>query len=277
MSHAPGLTNRPQLISPAARHVIDQGFARAAASMVAAEIDTVIVFANDHFRNFSFDLMPTFTIGTADEYAVPAPRFSESLRIPVRHLSGAENFAGDLFEGLLGAGFDMACAGALDLFDETSVPLQLVLPGRQDFSMVPIFINAVAPPLAQPSRCHELGRAIGALVKDHPDRRRVAILGTGGMSHWVGLPRTGEVNSDFDRAVLSELVSRSVATLLATDDDNLIQVAGNGAFELRNWLAAYGAVSPASAEVLAYAAAPEIITGVGVVSLTPDTPRRIDV
>src|SRR3546814_2396018 len=66
--------------------------------------------------------------------------------------------------------------------------------------LVPVYLNDVIMPVIRSSRAAELGRSIRRAVDSFPGNERVAIFGTGGISHWVGGPGMGNINEEFDRA-----------------------------------------------------------------------------
>jgi OH-DDVA oxygenase len=95
---------------------------------------------------------------------------------------------------------------------------------------VPIIANTFFPP-NQPTakRCFELGRAVGRALKAWPSDTRVAVFGSGGMSHFV-------IDEQLDRTILNALANRDGDTLTSLSED-LLQ---SGSSELKNWIAAAG-------------------------------------
>lgn len=95
---------------------------------------------------------------------------------------------------------------------------------------VPIIINTFFPP-NQPTarRCFELGRMLGRALRSWNSDRRIAVFGSGGMSHFV-------IDEDFDRMFLKALQERDSRTLCSISED----VLQSGTSELRTWIAAAG-------------------------------------
>ncbi len=91
---------------------------------------------------------------------------------------------------------------------------------------VPIFTNTFYPP-NRPSgkRCYDMGVALAAAITDWDKDLRVAILGSGGMSHFV-------VDEKFDRDFLEAFSERDPTKLLAIPDN--FYRSGNS--ELKNWI-----------------------------------------
>src|SRR5207247_5034997 len=63
---------------------------------------------------------------------------------------------------------------------------------------VPLVVNVIQHPIPTGRRCLALGRAIRAAVEKYPKDTRVAVIGTGGMSHQLHGERFGHLNSQFD-------------------------------------------------------------------------------
>jgi len=70
----------------------------------------------------------------------------------------------------------------------------------------------------------------------------VGLVGAGGLSHFVGEPRIGDVEENFDRWFLEELERQPLSDdLLDMPNDELME-AGNGTGEVRAWVAVGGAM-----------------------------------
>ena len=73
-------------------------------------------------------------------------------------------------------------------------------------------------------------------IRAFPGDERIALVGAGGLSHWVGVPRVGDIDEEFDRWFLDRLAKGEVESILDMADDE-IALAGNGAHEIRSWVA----------------------------------------
>ncbi|HYE94227.1 MAG TPA: hypothetical protein VEA38_24550 [Terriglobales bacterium] len=108
--------------------------------------------------------------------------------------------------------------------------------------IVPVMLNTYYPPnQPTPARCHALGRALRAAIEAWPGDARVGIVASGGLSHFV-------VDEELDRRVLDALAKKDAATLIALPTDQL--EAGNS--EIRNWIAAAGALDELQMELVDY-------------------------
>ena len=268
MSHAPGITAKPRLVDEQRWQSL-KGFETGRALVEAIAPDVIVAFVNDHFQNFFLNGMPAFCFGNGEEHVVPAPELAHIVGLPVRRFRGDPVLANQLLGQVMDSGFDPAFSEELRFVDELGVPFSFLLPENAGIPVIPIMINCVAPPLPSWKRCMELGSAVGRALAALAPTRRVMILGSGGLAHWIGTPETGRINSEFDRRVLSLIEAGKGDQLASWNDDQIFPEAGNGAFELRNWAAALGAVGPCKATVLGYAPAPEWLTGMGAMSLQP--------
>jgi hypothetical protein len=132
--------------------------------------------------------------------------------------------------------------------------------------VVPILINCVAPPLPRPKRVYELGKLVGAFVERvRPGAERVALLGSGGISHWIGVPGHGSINPDFDHRVLGAIQQGRGESLAAMTYAEIERDGGNGGQEIRNWIPILGALPGRKGEVLYDEAVPDWLIGTGVV------------
>src|SRR4029077_10350384 len=83
------------------------------------------------------------------------------------------------------------------------VPLSFLTP-RYDLPVIPVNINCQGPPLIPLHRCYEFGRALRSACDRAPER--IALIGTGGISHWPATPDSGKINEKWDRAFLDRFL-----------------------------------------------------------------------
>jgi len=98
--------------------------------------------------------------------------------------------------------------------------------------ILPIITNTFFPP-NQPTarRCFEMGKFIGKVIKAWDRDVRVAVIGSGGMSHFT-------IDEKLDVAFLQALEDRNSDFLCSIQQTTLMQ----GTSEMRNWIAAAGAL-----------------------------------
>jgi 3-O-methylgallate 3,4-dioxygenase len=99
--------------------------------------------------------------------------------------------------------------------------------------LVPVIINTLYPPnQPTPRRCFELGEAVKAAIESFPGEARVAVVGSGGLSHFL-------VDEEIDRRFLQAVRDKDVDTLWSLPAVRL----QSGTGEIRSWLAAVAAVN----------------------------------
>jgi hypothetical protein len=267
-SHAPLITGRPDIARPEQRERLYAGFRELARRLAAARPDVIVMFVNDHVQNFAYDNVPAFCVGLADTYDAPGAGAAKFMRLTPRTLAGVPEFSMALLETGLAAGVDFAYSYEIESWDEMAVPLSFLMPDGV-VRVAPVYTNCGAPPLPTPRRCYDVGSIVGRVVRSRPATERVALIATGGISHWVGTPETGRINPDWDHWVLDHIARADVEPLLRLTWEEIERDGGNGGQEIRNWIALLGAVPGWKGEMLAYEPVPEWITGCATVWVHP--------
>ncbi len=267
-SHAPLITGRPDVREPARRDRLYAGLREVGRRLAASRPDLVVMFVNDHLQNFPYSNMPAFCVGLAPSYDAPSPGGAGLMRIAPRKIAGRPDWGMALLEAGLERGIDFAYSYEIDSWDELAVPLHFLMP-ETTVPLVPLYTNCAAPPLPTPRRCHAVGAFVGSFIRSRPPAERIALVATGGISHWVGTPETGRINPDWDHRVLDCIGRADLEPLLRLSRDEIERDGGNGGQEIRNWLALLGAVPGWKGEALAYEPVPEWITGCAAVWVHP--------
>jgi len=263
-SHAPNITARPTIPDMGQRARFVAGLEELGRRLAAARPDVVVFFVNDHVQNFFYDNLPAFCVGVGDGYWAPSRGGAEFLKIPARRLPGAVEWGKALHAAGLAADFDLAVSHELEFWDDVSVPLHFLLP-EATVPIVPILTNCVAPPLPTPRRCYELGGFLRAFIERRPAGERIALVGSGGISHRIGTPGHGTISSDFDLMVLRSIEQGQGHTLAGLTYDQIERDGGNGGQEIRSWIAVLGALPGHKGEVLNYEPVPDWLIGAGTV------------
>ena len=264
LSHAPGMTGLADRADPRRVERLQAGLTSLRAALERSRPDAIVGVSNDHFTNFFLSNLPAFAIGSASTYACPADaELSDLLGIESHEQPGHGELGHDLLAHLLSSGFDPALvAGSFGLDENFAVPLHLLAPASPP-PMVPVLVNAVQPPCPSLRRCWDLGLALGLWLQQQTIVDRIALIGTGGLSHWVGVPRSGDIDVEFDHRVLERFGSGDAQDLVTMTQAEL-DAAGNGANELRTWLAVAAAVDSVPFQTLAYEPVAEWSTGIAI-------------
>lgn len=222
---------------------------RLADALEAARPDVVVIIGDDQAELFGPANQPTVALYhgrdvlTMDKLQDPAtPAWMRTVRHgylmdKVHSVPGHPEFALDLIAGMVDREIDLAVSDRVDdplkagfghaygfivkrLFRGRSIPI------------VPIMLNTYFPPnVPTASRCHDMGRALAAAIESSKLDLKVAVIASGGLSHFV-------VDEQLDRDALEAIRSGDHAALR-----NIPRCALNsGSSEILNWVMAAGAL-----------------------------------
>ncbi len=268
LPHNPLITGAPDAPSKDQVARVMDAFTCVRTGIERLRADTVIVVGDDHYTMFGPEINPRILIGIGD---VEGP-IEPWLNITRRPVANDTELARHLMQQGFEQGFDWAVSKTLSLDHSAMVPIHLAVPAN--LRVVPVYVSCGVEPYISGARCQELGALLARAVASFPAERRVVILGTGGVSHWVGMPQMGQVNADFDHRVLGLVEGGQLDALIAMTDDEIVQAAGNGALELRNWIVAMAALPGHAARVIAYETVGAWVTGLGFAELVvPPSPQ----
>ena len=260
-SHAPGITGRAHLADAAVKDEFHKQFHRMGEQLRAAKPDAVVIVAAEHFANFFMNNMPAYAIGMADRYQGPIEE-PGWLGIARTHVPGNAALSRRLIERVLQE-VDVAYAEEWKFDHGIMVPLHFLTP---DFELpvIPVNINCQGPPLTPLHRAWAFGAALRAACDEAPER--IAVVGTGGISHWPATPDSGRINEAWDRDFLDRWTRNDRAALLDYSDEQTYRDAGQGGFEIRT-LIAVAAAARGRGELRHYAPIPIFSVGCTVATM----------
>jgi 2,3-dihydroxyphenylpropionate 1,2-dioxygenase len=218
--------------------------------MLAARPDALVVIADDHLNVFSFDAIPAMCVRigrsvrrmTQDD-AIEFDRALDGLpeRYPLH-----EDLANRVLEQGMEAGFDFAASWSAPLDHAFLSPVSTLCGDEPVPPLVPFWVNCFVAPQPTARRCFSAGRHIARVVAEGP--WRVAVIATGGLSHFPGLSlaRVGTSDAGFDRRLVGLMEAGDHEPLCALTMKDLDE---SGSHEFLNWMVLLGAVSPAKARV----------------------------
>ena len=239
--------------------------------------DIAVIVGNDQHELFDDSITPAFTVFWGDEIQ-NIPRSEEQVsRLPAGisiadhgHVPpqtavypGAPKLGLHIIQRAIADDFDVAHSKILHKVEPghsilSGIPHAYGFVYRQVMKdkvipSVPIILNTFYPP-NQPNvrRCFAFGQSIGQAIASWPEDCTVAVIGSGGLSHFV-------VDPEFDRAFLDALQKNDVDAL-ARPGEALYQ---SGTSECKNWITAAGILSTTSLKMTLLSYDPFIRSEVG--------------
>lgn len=248
-----------------------EAIAHLADSLERVDPDVVVIVGDDQDELFLADGIPMFSVfwgqslrdipPTSEEMERLRPGMKEAMWAwhadePEDHVVWSE-FGRHITESLAADSFDIAQftmqpegrgLGHAFVFVRRRLMLKRSRP------IVPIFVNTFFPP-NQPtaSRCYRFGQALARAISSWEVDARVAVVASGGLSHFV-------IDEELDRAVLESMRRRDVDALSGLDQVRL----QSGTSEIRNWLVVAGAVESLEMRLVDYVPTYRSKAGTGV-------------
>jgi len=204
--------------------------------------DVAVIVYNDHANAIDLDLVPTFAIGAAASYAVADEGWGKR---PVPPIVGATRLSEHFVQELVDESFDITVCNQLEVDHGLTVPLSVYCPTPGDAwpcAVVPVLVNVLQYPQPTAARCYALGKALGRAIRSFPEDIRVAVFGTGGMSHQLAGARAGLINTEFDHMFLDK-IQTDPEHLAGLTREYYVREAGTEGIELIMWLVMRGAMS----------------------------------
>jgi 3-O-methylgallate 3,4-dioxygenase len=234
----------------------DRGIDAVAETLARAEPDVVVIVGDDQREMFLDDGMPTLAVFWGESVeCIPKPEeeLPPSLR-PARWANYGDHrevyecvpdLGRHVVERMMQEEFDVAqlrqqpggrSIGHAFNFVKIRIMRDRVVP------MLPVMVNTYFPP-NQPTagRCYDFGRALRRAIESWDSGARVAVVASGGLSHFV-------IDEELDQRVLDAFRSRDAESLGALSQGELM----SGTSEIRNWLVVAGATEQLELEVLDY-------------------------
>jgi gallate dioxygenase len=203
--------------------------------------DVLFFIFNDHITSFFFDHYSHFALGVGDKYWV-ADEGGGARKLPP--IAGHPALARHVANGLVADEFDMSYFQGKGLDHGCFSPLSLLWPHETTWpgAIVPLQVGVLEFPIPSARRCFNLGRSLRKAIESYPEDLKVAIVGTGGLSHQVHGERAGFNNTPWDMEFLDRLEKDPESLTKIT----IAEYAEKGGFEgseVIMWLIMRGALS----------------------------------
>jgi 2,3-dihydroxyphenylpropionate 1,2-dioxygenase len=257
--HAPQLLSRPPYEELDKLDSSTDALKEFAKVLDETQPDAVVVIGIDHLETFWLEAVPTFTLVISEECEAS---YTHLRRRKTVHT----DLAVDLLKGVIAQDFDLTYSQDAELGHAFLTPFEYIL-GDRDIPVIPLLVNSYLPPIPSPRRCHALGQAIAKALESRPER--IAVIASGGMSHFPGTARYTAPNYAFDRWVIQEAAAGRYDELLDLTPVNLDEV---GESELLTWFVMLGIIGDAPGELLSYQELSH--HGQGVLQFTPPLAQK---
>ncbi|MEA2952787.1 MAG: hypothetical protein QOJ96_2307 [Alphaproteobacteria bacterium] len=218
--------------------------------------DVLVMVADDQHENILDDANPPFTvyIGGDFEASTSLGYFKEPKSANRTKYKTDSALAQGILEKLMDSGFDPAYSKELryegGMGHAFSRVLKFLTPDAQ-IPVVPIMVNTYFPPAPSAKRCVEFGKALAATIRSAPQKSKVAVIASGGLSHTI-------LDEALDNGVLNAIKTNDLANLSAMPSSSLMA----GTSEIRNWFVV-AAAADRPATVVDYVPAYRVPTGIG--------------
>lgn len=183
-SHSPLMLTSIEPTDVSAQEAFNESLAEASREFTAFDPELVVVFGPDHFNGFFYDLMPSFCVGLAATSTEDWQLKPDRLRVP-------KDLALACVRKLHAQDIDVALSYDMKVDHGITIPLHKLAGSLDRYEVLPIFVNCAADPRPSFRRARIFGDAIGRSLKS--SGKRIAVVGSGGLSHDPPTPRIGSV------------------------------------------------------------------------------------
>ena len=263
MPHDPLISAAPMAPPETKRNNCMEAFDKIADRLRELEVDTVVVIGDDHYTLHGPGCIPMCMIGIGD---IEGP-IEPWVGIPRTRIANNPALAEHIMQTGFDEGVDWAVSKSLVLDHSGVVPIHYSIAPVEGVKTIPVYINSGILPVISNKRSYQIGQTIAKAVKSWGGDERVAIFGTGGISHWVGMAEMGRVNVEWDEKIMSLVQAGDAEGMIAITDEEILREGGNGGLEIKNWICAMGAMGDMTGEIIAYEDVPEWVCGCGYMEL----------
>ncbi len=204
--------------------------------------DVLFLIYNDHITSFFFDHYSHFALGVGEKYWV-ADEGGGARPLPV--IKGHPALARHVANGLAADEFDLSFFQEKGLDHGCFSPLSLLWPHEKEWpgAIVPLQVGVLQLPIPSARRCFKLGRSLRKAIESFPEDIKVAIVGTGGLSHQIQGERAGFNNTPWDMEFL-DLLEKNPEKLTELTIADYATKGGMEGSEVIMWLVMRGALAP---------------------------------
>lgn len=221
---------------------IFEGYEPVKAWLREKQPDVLVYIYNDHMTAFFADHYSHFALGIGERYG-PADEGGGARDLPF--IDGDPEFAQHLATALVADEFDLSYFQGKDLDHGAFSPLSVLLDYDKNgwaARLLPIQCGVLQFPIPSPRRFWKFGRSLRRAIQSYPKDIKVAIIGTGGLSHQVHGERCGFNNTPWDMEFMERLETDPEGLLDITIAE-LAELGGAEGAEIVMWMMMRGALS----------------------------------
>jgi hypothetical protein len=211
--------------------------------------DVLVIVGDDQSELFGPENMPVISVFFGEDVVThdrwgnrELPDWARSMgrgyaMDEVYAFPGAPDLARALIDGLIARDIDVATSARIEDphragFGHAFGFVIKRLLGERPIPVVPLLLNTYYPPnVPTARRCHDIGRALRDTVRGLESGLRVAVIASGGLSHFV-------VDEELDRRVIAGFEADKADLLRELPRGALM----SGSSEILNWVLTAGAV-----------------------------------
>jgi len=203
--------------------------------------DVIFYIFNDHMTSFFIDHYSHFSLGVGENFPV-ADEGGGPRNLPP--LKGHPALAEHIAKGLVADEFDLSYFQEKALDHGCFSPLSLLLDHETEWpcKVLPFQIGVLQSPTPTAKRCYNIGRSLRKAIQSYPEDIKVAIAGTGGLSHQVHGERCGFNNTPWDMEFMERL-EKDPEGLTDITIAEYAELGGMEGAEVIMWLIMRGALS----------------------------------
>lgn len=203
--------------------------------------DVLVYIYNDHMTAF-FDHYSHFALGVGEEFG-PADEGGGPRAIPA--IKGDPEFAAHVARVMVANEFDLSYFQGKNLDHGAFSPLSVMVDHDDKgwaCRLLPVVCGVLTVPLPSARRFWKFGKSLRQAILSYPKDIKVAIAGTGGLSHQVHGENCGFNNTEWDMEFMDRL-EKDPESLLDLTVAELAKRGGWEGAEVVMWLMMRGALS----------------------------------
>ncbi|MGC1270662.1 MAG: gallate dioxygenase [Croceibacterium sp.] len=221
---------------------IFQGFEPVKEWLRETKPDVIVYIYNDHMTSFNPRHYSQFALGIGEVYE-PADEGGGQRDVPP--LKGDPELAQHIAFGMVADEFDLSYWQGMGMDHGAFSPLSVMLDydeGGWPCKIVPIQCGVLELPIPSAKRFWKFGRSLRKALQNYPKDIKIAIAGTGGLSHQVHGERCGFNNTAWDMEFMERL-EKDPEGLLNIPIAKLAELGGMEGAEIVMWMMMRGALS----------------------------------